>query len=470
MVGHKAVRTALSRIAWAVVCLAALSSCAPAPRTRAAVPAGAGQVYVYVACADDGGPRVDVSLSDILLEDEDGVRHPLGVGAELSSSAPRPSRVCVCAAEPRRYVAMVWRVAGVVVREGGEARSLEPPEGGEVSAPLDATLEPGQSLTLFASWSPDRAAAGGAACAPVLSARGQGADLTGSLAFVTNTDDDSLTVINRTLGEVVGSVAVGRAPMGIVAAPDGSRLYVANHGDRSISVVDPVAGRVVETIGNLGRAPSELALSRDGSLLLALNTEADSVTALDTATHAPLRTIDVGRRPGGLVFDHERNLAYVADTGAGTLTVVDGNALRAVRTISMGQAPRALAVAGGELFVADEAACSLLTASAPGFGSAVAVPFSVAPGALLAGGGGMLFLSSPRPGALAFIRTASRAVAKVLPLAPGAGRMAQDALHRRLYVVCSGADELAVVDTSLRGALAPLQVGRNPYGVAIIDE
>ena len=103
-----------------------------------------------------------------------------------------------------------------------------------------------------------------------------------SAAYVSTTGANSVTVIDipRLLAYrksaspndlsasahfVTARIPVGRAPKGIALSPDGSLLYVANQLDDTISVIDTVSRKVTRTI-DLG-GPKELTPQRRGERL-----------------------------------------------------------------------------------------------------------------------------------------------------------------------------------------------------------
>jgi len=100
----------------------------------------------------------------------------------------------------------------------------------------------------------------------------------------------------------------------------------------------------------------------------------------------------------------------------------------------------------------------------------VAIPAGSLGGRMLPGLSGMVYMANPVSGEVAFVRAATSSVAKRVLVSPGPGHMGLDPLRRKLYVVCAERDELVVVDASMRKADAVVQVGRSPYGIAIIDE
>ncbi|BBD07178.1 YncE family protein [Desulfovibrio ferrophilus] len=459
------------RVVLVLVALMA-TACTSLEKMPQAFPGGGGQVYLYFETLGTGGAEIRFALSDVFLVDEDGRRHPLGAEAELSSADPDGGlRLAVSGMEPGRYVGMAWCVSWATVERNGVIVPLELQEtGGETLVEIDFTLKPGRSRTLFAQWFAEPSLCEDDGFLPKLTIREQRVELASSLIFVSNVADASLTVIDRSLSRVVGSIAVGSAPMGLVSSPDGTCLYVASHGGRCISVVDVAAGHVVDTFGNLGRAPTELAISQDGELLFAVNPASDSVTVIETATGQPVRVVDVGRNPGGIVFDADRNRVYVANTGSGTLSVIDGNTLQVVRTVTVGQAPRGVAVADGTLFVTDGGTSTLWLVDLPSYAASVAVSAGSRGGRLLQGLHGMVYMTAPVKDELAFVRTATRSDVKRVPMNSAPGHMALDTVHRKLYVVCNEADKLVVVDASMRKIDTVMHVGRRPYGVTVIDE
>ncbi|MBU1001576.1 MAG: hypothetical protein KKE73_03525 [Proteobacteria bacterium] len=455
-----------------VVLTLAAASCSSLGKMPQALTGGTSQVYLYLETLETGGEEIRFALAEVFLVDEDGGRHPVGAEAMLSSAdGGGRRRLAVSRMAPGRYVGMEWHVSWATVECEGVSMPLELQDSkGRTLVEIDFSLDSGRSRTLFVQWSAGSSLRETLGFSPALAVREQRVDLAGSLAFVTNVDDASLTVVNRSLGLVVGSIAVGPSPMGIVASPDGDRLYVASHGGRCISVVDVAAGCVVDTFGNLGRAPTELALSRDGLLLFAVNPDSDCVAVIDTTTGQIVTVVDVGRDPGGIVFDTDRNRVYVADTGSGTLTVIDGNSLQVVRTVAVGQAPRGLAVADGALFVTDAGSSTMWVVDLSTYATTGLVPAGSRGGRLLQGLSGMVYMTAPLAGELTFVRTATRSVAKRVSMDAGPGHMGLDAVHRKLYVVCTEADELVVLDATMRKVETVMQVGRRPYGVVVIDE
>ncbi|MFJ7497619.1 hypothetical protein ACIQZB_42245 [Streptomyces sp. NPDC097727] len=56
--------------------------------------------------------------------------------------------------------------------------------------------------------------------------------------YVTNQQDDTLSVIDASTYKVVATVPAGVAPEGVAVAKDGKHVYIANSGSARVSVLD----------------------------------------------------------------------------------------------------------------------------------------------------------------------------------------------------------------------------------------
>ncbi|HEY3189200.1 MAG TPA: hypothetical protein VGJ70_17070, partial [Solirubrobacteraceae bacterium] len=68
------------------------------------------------------------------------------------------------------------------------------------------------------------------------------------VAYVPNSADDTVSVIDTASNRVVQTIAVGRAPTEVQASPDGATVYVGNSLALTISVIDTGTNTVRGTI------------------------------------------------------------------------------------------------------------------------------------------------------------------------------------------------------------------------------
>ncbi|HEX9245997.1 MAG TPA: cytochrome D1 domain-containing protein, partial [bacterium] len=101
--------------------------------------------------------------------------------------------------------------------------------------------------------------------------------------FVTNSGDNTVSVIETATNTVVATVQVATKPEGVAVTPDGSWVYVANNGDGTVTVIDAVSFQLVLTVV-VGSAPIGVAVTPDGSRVYVANSGDNTVSVIDTAT------------------------------------------------------------------------------------------------------------------------------------------------------------------------------------------
>jgi YVTN family beta-propeller protein len=77
---------------------------------------------------------------------------------------------------------------------------------------------------------------------------GASAALAQTRGYVTNTVDNTVSVIDTATNMVVATVPVGVGPRGVAINPNGAFAYVANSGDNTVSVISTATNAVVATI------------------------------------------------------------------------------------------------------------------------------------------------------------------------------------------------------------------------------
>ena len=95
-------------------------------------------------------------------------------------------------------------------------------------------------------------------------------------AYVANSGDNTVSVINTATNSVVGTNNVGSTPIGVAVSPDGNRVYVANNGSGTVSVIDTATDTVTATVG-VGTLPQAVAVSPDGNRVYVTNNGSGTV-------------------------------------------------------------------------------------------------------------------------------------------------------------------------------------------------
>jgi YVTN family beta-propeller protein len=112
-----------------------------------------------------------------------------------------------------------------------------------------------------------------------------------SKAYVTNIDDNTVSVIDTATNTVTATVPVGLAPQGIVVTPDGAFAYVATLSG-TVSVISAATNTVVATVP-VGPTPFGVAITPDGASVYVTDFDDDTIRVISTATNTVTATIPV---------------------------------------------------------------------------------------------------------------------------------------------------------------------------------
>ena len=169
---------------------------------------------------------------------------------------------------------------------------------------------------------------------------------TAARLFVANEDAGQASVIDVSDGRVIATVTVGGEPEGVDLRPDGKVVYVTSEEDNQVAVIDAATSKLITTFkagprprstgfpsrqqprlhqrrkrrrrswsrmrrhtnrcttiklegGDLVR-PMGVVSSADGKQVFVTTGRGKSVVVIDTATNAPIASIEVGERPWGI--------------------------------------------------------------------------------------------------------------------------------------------------------------------------
>ncbi|MFZ3235456.1 MAG: beta-propeller fold lactonase family protein [Stellaceae bacterium] len=174
--------------------------------------------------------------------------------------------------------------------------------------------------------------------------------------------DDKVFVVDLKASppKIIGAVAVGKQPSGLVIAPNGNLALVANRADGTISVL-AIKGKDVLAVGTvpIGTAAdqvSAVAIAPDGRHALATKAGANKVALLsidgDKVTYDK-RDLPTGIFPYNVAISPDGKLALTADNGGGssdgnvdTVGVIDlaASPPRVVGHVTVGDSPEGLAI------------------------------------------------------------------------------------------------------------------------------
>jgi YVTN family beta-propeller protein len=171
----------------------------------------------------------------------------------------------------------------------------------------------------------------------------------GNTLYAAEDRSDSLAIVNLATSAVVhvfvgtcseqgGPVNTSAAvpqcqPYGVALSSDGTKAYVSNWGEESVSVIDTATHALSHQIrSGIGTHPSAIRVNpKPGRHQVAVtNGDSDSVSLIDTITDSVVRTISLapyagapqGSQPDALAFTPNGNTLYVANAGNNDVAVI----------------------------------------------------------------------------------------------------------------------------------------------------
>jgi YVTN family beta-propeller protein len=161
----------------------------------------------------------------------------------------------------------------------------------------------------------------------------------GTKVYVTNSGSNTVSVIDAATTTVIATIPVGSTPVGVAVTPDGTKVYVANQGSNTVSIIN-TATNTVTTIP-VGTAPTGVAVTPDGTKVYVTHKplghgQPGTVSVISTATNTVTVTITVGSRADGVAVTPDGTKVYVANQGDNTVSVINTATNTVTKTIPVG--------------------------------------------------------------------------------------------------------------------------------------
>lgn len=293
-------------------------------------------------------------------------------------------------------------------------------------------------------------------------------------------------VLDAKLSRVVARIPVGSQPYALDFSPDGARAYVAASGSNTVVAID-CASRQIVARGKAGRRPWIARVTPSGKVVVVTNRDDATVTLLDARTLAQIAVIPVATQPEQVAILPDSTKAFISSGNSRRISVVDLRkptaagkpALIANLELDGTAGDFVVKPDGGELYIPSPDAHGLVIVSTWTNEVSDYVLAGSAPArAILSPDGQTLYVADPAANHVAAIQIAFRQVLQH-PVTTGQQpmTMAFTPVGDTLLVVDAGSDDLAVIRTTgcstVQGASSDclttlIPVGHEPRDLAII--
>ena len=277
--------------------------------------------------------------------------------------------------------------------------------------------------------------------------------------------------------KVSATIPVGEAPFGIAVTPDGKYVYVTNHEDNTVSIISTASQEVIKVI-SVDKLPGGIAVSPDGKFAYVGHFDADAFAVISTASQEVVDMFDVGHELGGIMaISPDGTTIYVSQfPGAGGIIIISTATKQAIREIDVKPSMDiAIAPDGGWVYVVDPIHEELVQISTANQEVVGRIPlgqdahdftqFAVSPDGD--------FVYVPVDNAVTFVSTKSKEVVGTIEIgseALGTFSLAGIAVSpdgKYVYVANGDEDSVVIISTETNSVTDSITVGRRPGNIVV---
>lgn len=164
----------------------------------------------------------------------------------------------------------------------------------------------------------------------------------GKSVYLTNWDEDIVTIFDGHVEKVLKSLPMEGNPNHITVSRDSKQVFVTNYSSDSLTVIDAEAGMIRKTI-KVGRHPMAPAITPDGRWLYVSNIDSGTVSVIDVERQMVVKEIPTGGTPQHMAMDRVGRLLYITNPGRQGLQVIDILTNTVIRDIYTGPNPQQIA-------------------------------------------------------------------------------------------------------------------------------
>ena len=277
--------------------------------------------------------------------------------------------------------------------------------------------------------------------------------------------------------KVSATISVGQAPFGIAVTPDGKYVYVTNHEDNTVSIISTASQEVIKVL-SVDVLPGGITVSPEGEFVYVGHFDADAFAVISTASQEVVDMFDVAQELGGIMaISPDGTTIYVSKfPGAGRIIIISTVTKQAIREIDVKPSiDIATSTDGERLYIVDPISDELVQLSTASHEVVVRIPlgqdahdftqFAVSPDGYL--------VYVPVDNLVTFVSTKSKEVLGTIEIgSESLGKFSLTGIAvspdgKYVYVANSEEDSVVIISTETNSVTDSITVGRGPGSIEV---
>jgi YVTN family beta-propeller protein len=150
---------------------------------------------------------------------------------------------------------------------------------------------------------------------------GMAVDEAAGKLYVTRAGKAELAIVDEASGSVT-NIPTGATPCAVAMNPATHLIYVSNHENNTVTVIDGTQRKVLATV-EVGNKPQGIATDATTNRIYVANVHGDSVSVIDGARNAVIKTLHTGRNPYALAVNESTARLYTVLQSDSPSPVID---------------------------------------------------------------------------------------------------------------------------------------------------
>jgi YVTN family beta-propeller protein len=287
-------------------------------------------------------------------------------------------------------------------------------------------------------------------------------------AYVTNLANGTVSAIDLKNNVDVKNMIVGNGPKNIVYDYFLNKIYVTNLANGTVSVIDTKNNSKIKDI-KVGTSPKNVVIARDTMYVANGN---NKVIAINGTTYIHIKNITVGDSPSVIRFNPHTNTIYVANSGSNTVSVIDVKNNTDIKNITVGDRPQDIVIQKYEntIYVANSGSNTVSVIDGDNNTKIKDIKVGRDPSKIgINDNAQMIYVLNQEDGTISVINSKNNTKIKDIKVGRDPSDIQIGPTKNSIYVVNQGDDTVSVIDDITNKVVSGVTFQINPIGSGHIE-